>query len=682
MISDLFLQPLLRTQGYQEAVRALGKSAGKPVAVFGLAEGAKTVVAGALSQGNTTLVVTTGDQAAMRMAEDLTRLGVTALHFPAREMTLYHMAAESRELIHKRISVLGKLLGGETQVVVAPVEALLTPLMPLEGFRASLIRLEPGDQVDLDDIAARLTRAGYAREDVVEGRGQFAVRGGILDVYPVQALSAYRVELFDDEVDSVRELDVMTQRSNPVDGPCEIYPATEAVAGGQEMRRAAALLEKELESLRGAPKGGAQYKEAPWLSQEEGGEIAVTGAAGSKRRETVESLREGRRTEALENFIPYLYEKTTYFSDYFDPQLVILDEIGRLRERAINMGLEFAAQLESALERGEGFPGQQALMDTWDNFSRILHKRKSVILGLLSVGLGEMKLSAVCNLETRQAPDFQGQNALLAEQMEDYRNKGMAVALLSGGRARGERLAETLRDKGLPVQFEEEPRALSPGRMAVLPIGLTRGFELPQAGAVFLGDADLFGTTRQRAARRRHKAGQKIQAFTDLKIGDYVVHESHGVGVYTGTVRMTMEGKTRDYLHIQYQGSDALYVPTDQLDRVQKYIGMENKTPKLNKLGGAEWSRSKARVKSEIREMADELIKLYAARQMTPGFAFSQDTPWQRDFEDDFPYEETPDQLQCIQEIKEDMQKPYPMDRLLCGDVGYGKTEVALRAVM
>jgi len=679
MIADLFLQPLTRTEGYRQLVNALPKSVGKPAAVFGLTEGAKVVVSGALSRNKRTLVVTTSEQSAMRMAEDLQRMGIAALHFPARDMTLYHMAAESRELIQRRIAVMGQLLLGRTQVVVAPVEALLIPLMPKEDFRKALLCLQPGDIVDLDETARLLTNMGYERNDMVEAKGQFALRGGILDVYPVQSMTAYRIELFDDEVDSVRELDVMTQRSSATDDPCEIYPATEAIAGAPEMSRAAQLLKKELTRKKTAAKE-VQQDDAPWLSEEEDGSVVQHRASGSRREEIVESLGLGHRTEALENFIPYLYENTAYFSDYFDPELVIFDEYARVKERADNMGLEFAARLENALEREEGFPGQQRLMDTWDNFIRIIDRRMSVILGMLQVGVGELRLSALCNIETRQTPDLQGQNALLLEQLTGYKAKNYAVAMLSGGAARGQRLAETLREKGLSVAFKEDTGVMKAGEMAVLPIGLTRGFELPEVGFVVLGDQDLFGTTRQRAVRRRHKAGQKIQAFTDLKVGDYVVHESHGIGVYTGTVRMAMEGKTRDYLHIQYHGSDALYVPTDQLDRVQKYIGMENKIPKLNKLGGSEWQRSKSRVKHEIMEMADELIKLYAARQATPGFAFSPDTPWQRDFEDDFPYEETPDQLQCIAEIKQDMQQPHPMDRLLCGDVGYGKTEVAVRA--
>ena len=687
MISDLFLKPLSKTEGYQALVQAVEKNIGKTAAVFGLTEGARTVLAGALSQGRRTLVVTPSDQAALRMAEDLSRSGVSALHFPARELTFYHMAAESRELVHRRIAVLGRLLDEQAQVVCAPIEALLIPLMPVEEFRRGIVKLDAGDVVDLDELSKLLAEMGYVRQETVEARGQFAVRGGILDVYPVQSMTAWRIELFDDEVDSVRELDVMTQRSQPADEACVIYPATEAAADGNALLRAACALEAEVKNS--GPVQRTPESEVPWLTDEENeaedaapadGAVIRRSSDGSARSNTIDALKLGHRPEGLENLIPYLYEKPAFFSDYFDPELVVLDEAGRLRERAVNMGLEFAAKLENALERQEGFPGQSALMDSWDGFIRILEKRRSVTMGLLAVGIPDLKLCASVTIETRQAPDFQGQTALLAEQLRDYARRGYAVAMLSGGQARGERLVETLREKGISVSFREEAHPLAPGEMAVMPLGLTRGFELKDADFAVLGDTDLFGTTRQRAARRRHKAGEKIQAFTELKVGDYVVHESYGIGIYTGTERMTAEGKTRDYLHIQYQGGDSLYVPTDNLSRVQKYIGMENKPPKLSRLGGAEWARSKSRAKHEILEMADELIKLYAARQAAPGYAFSADTPWQRDFEDDFPYEETPDQLQCIEEIKQDMQQPHPMDRLLCGDVGYGKTEVAVRA--
>ena len=398
--------------------------------------------------------------------------------------------------------------------------------MPVEEFRRGIVKLDAGDVVDLDELSKLLAEMGYVRQETVEARGQFAVRGGILDVYPVQSMTAWRIELFDDEVDSVRELDVMTQRSQPADEACVIYPATEAAADGNALLRAARALEAEVKNS--GPVQRTPESEVPWLTDEENeaedaapadGAVIRRSSDGSARSNTIDALKLGHRPEGLENLIPYLYEKPAFFSDYFDPELVVLDEAGRLRERAVNMGLEFAAKLENALERQEGFPGQSALMDSWDGFIRILEKRRSVTMGLLAVGIPDLKLCASVTIETRQAPDFQGQTALLAEQLRDYARRGYAVAMLSGGQARGERLVETLREKGISVSFREKAHPLAPGEMAVMPLGLTRGFELKDADFAVLGDTDLFGTTRQRAARRRHKAGEKIQAFTELKVG-------------------------------------------------------------------------------------------------------------------------------------------------------------------
>ena len=681
MLPLYLTSPLEKSKAIQSIQTALRKNPqGLPAALFGVTEGLKTVLCGLFSEGRRTLVVTSSDREAIIMAEDLQKCGLQAQYFPAREITFFRASAESRELIQKRIAVLGELLKNQTSIVTAPIEALLVPLMPVNEFRKSVFHIESGDSLDLDELAAQLTNAGYVRENAVDGRGQFALRGGILDIFPVQSVTAYRIEMYDDEVDSVRELDVLTQRSTLTDNACDIFPATEAVSTEEEVKAAGERLLKELSDIGQETVREMDYKDAPWLTAEEAdGSLSVKKVAG-KRKEVAEALSLGHRIEALENYIPYIYDKTSYFSDYFDPELVIFDEIGRVKERADGATMELHDRLLSALEREDAFPSQSRLMDDWTGFFRIIEKRSSLLLGNFQVALPDLKLSALETIESRQTPEMQGQNNLIYEYLEDCRRKKRTVALMSGGMARAERLTEALREKEFTVTVSQDAKAILPGTLLVVPGGLSRGFELPEAGFVLLGEMDLFGTAKQKSARRKHRSGQKLAAFTDLKVGDFVVHDSHGIGIYQGITRMTVEGKSRDYLHISYQGTDTLYVPTDQLDRVQKYIGSENHPPRINKLGGAEWQRSKSRVRHEIMEMAEELIKLYAARQSLPGFAFSPDTPWQRDFESDFPFEETPDQLQCIEEIKKDMQQPHPMDRLLCGDVGYGKTEVAVRA--
>lgn len=368
---------------------------------------------------------------------------------------------------------------------------------------------------------------------------------------PVQSMTAWRIELFDDEVDSVRELDVMTQRSQPADEACVIYPATEAAADGNALLRAACALEAEVKNSGSVQR--TPESEVPWLTDEENeaenaapadGAVIRRSSDGSARSNTIDALKLGHRPEGLENLIPYLYEKPAFFSDYFDPELVVLDEAGRLQRARGQHGAGIRCQAGKRAGTAGGLPGAVRLDGQLGRLYPHSGKALQCDHGTAGCRHTGFETRASVTIETRQAPDFQGQTALLAEQLRDYARRGYAVAMLSGGQARGERLVETLREKGISVSFREEAHPLAPGEMAVMPLGLTRGFELKDADFAVLGDTDLFGTTRQRAARRRHKAGEKIQAFTELKVGDYVVHESYGIGIYTGTERMTAEGKT------------------------------------------------------------------------------------------------------------------------------------------
>ncbi len=676
-ILDLMREAFRKSDAFAELSAALeaGKS---PLCASGLCQGARTMSAALLAEGKRALLVTYSDQRAQETAQDLRELGLKAAHFPAREHSFYQVTAESRELVHRRLTVLGDCLMGKTDVVCAPVEALQQATLSRQDFEACRVQLRPGDVFPPEELTQRLVRGGYRREEIVEGKGQFALRGGILDVYPVQSLTAYRVEFFDDEVDTIREMDVLTQRSvGNVQELC-VYPATEAAVEAEALEKAGFCMQKELNARqRGEKKAQSSM---PWLEKEdlEEDEKQAPGAVlpGQRLERTLRLLLEGQAAEDMEGFLPLFYEKRQRIENYLEPELILIEEPGRVRERAKEAHEGYLRELEAAVERGDGLKAQQGGMAAPEELEEDWKGRSRVLLCDLETGLQGLRLRGLFRFSTLQAPDLHGQQRLLTEELTSLKTLGGDVFLFSGGRSRGERLLSSLREKGFDVRFPEDGKT----HMRMLESGFSRGFQLKDAGLYVLGDADLFGSSKQKAAPRRRKAGQKLAAFTDLKPGDYVVHENHGVGVYTGTVRLTIQGHSRDYLHIQYQGTDALYVPTDQLDRVQKYIGVKDAPPRLNKLGGAEWDRAKQRVRASLEDMAKELIQLYAQRQAVKGFAFDKDTPWQREFEDAFPYEETPDQLQCVREIKQDMEKPVVMDRLLCGDVGYGKTEVAMRA--
>ncbi len=664
----------------------------------GVPDGMKAPLAALLSGEHQVLLVTYNDLQAIRLYEDaINLLGQEAVAlYPAKELALYRVAAESRELSARRIDALSRALSGLARLVIAPIEALLTPIMPSALFASAVTHIKSGETLDMGLFLGTLARAGYERVDMVEGRGQFAARGGIVDIYPVGMNTACRIEFFGDEIDTLRALDVMTQRSSENIDEISIPPASEALLDAAFTKGAASRLQYELDFAQrrwdaqersdddndfdlSSIFGDEEDLPSPFASSR-AGRIQLKTSKGGRLREFAEKLTEGVRFDGIESLLPYLYEKTDGILAYMRAPAILLDEPNHLRERCENIALEFDEHLRAALERGDALPGQRALVREFGEVLRELIARPGVALANLNIATPDILPRDEIDIAARGAGAYHGQLDQFAHDVQFHKKKKSRVLLLAGGIARGQRLEDSLRKLGTEASFlQNTDRECRPGEAVILPLALSRGFELDDL--CVMTEVEIYGSeARKRIGGRRRSTGQKIQAFTDLAPGDYIVHESHGVGVYLGTVRMEVEGRFRDYLHLSYSGGDKLYVPTDQLDRVQKYIGMEDAAPRLNKLGGGEWNRLKQKVKQSIEDMAEELVALYAERHQIRGFAFGKDTPWQREFEDNFPYEETSDQLQSIEEIKRDMERHTSMDRLLCGDVGYGKTEVAVRA--
>ena len=665
------------------------------------------------------LVIAPNDGAAARMTEDLNvLLAGAARMLPGRDITFLKTAASSRELSMRRIEALGDCLCGEVRALVVAADGMLFRLAEPEAFDQRIIHISEGMTLEPAELMAKLTAAGYERVHLVEARGQCALRGGILDVYPVGGPNALRVEFFDDEVDSIRSFDVMTQRSISRRSAVRLYPAQEILldadareAAGEALR---AMLdagagngaadrqsqieqefnlipfdeflkltreEDEAEDGEGEPRPRARKKGAGRAVVQMPKKVTVGSALRRNFENVLEALRTGRMPDGADSLLPVLlgYDRTP--ADYLEVPVIVFDQPERLRERCENRFLEFRERFADALERQEALPCQAELLLSYDALLEKLKGRATVLTNLFMRTEPDFKPDALIKFECRNASAYQGNVKELARDVNRWKEGGWRVALLAGGTARGERLQGALTTQGSGAPFvTEPPKALEPGEPVILPLTINRGFLYPEIRLAVVSESDIYGINRQRS-RARANTGEKIAAFTDLKVGDYVVHENHGIGQYMGMVRLASDGTYRDFLHIRYQGSDKLYVPTDQLDRVQKYIGSEGEAPKLNRLSGGEWQRQKSKVRQSIQAIAGDLLKLYAQRESIPGYAFDPDTPWQREFEDGFPYEETPDQLAAIEDIKRDMEKPKIMDRLLCGDVGYGKTEVALRAI-
>ena len=718
---DCLFKPLEALEAFGELTRALDEPG--VFSAYGPddAQRAHLLSAVALRLNRPVLVIEPNELAAARMAEDMNLLlGGGARLLPGRDVTFLKTAASSRELSMRRIEALGDCLSGGARALVVSADAMLFRLAPPEDFTGRMIDLSEGMRLEPSELMAKLTLAGYERVHVVEGRGQCALRGGILDVYPVGSPNALRVEFFDDEIDSIRSFDVMTQRSISRRDAVRLYPAQEFMLSAEIREKAISALEALLsedaseraggddrqsaierefdlmpfeEFLRlteaedeetgekPAPKKGVRGKKAPQKPLSLPSRVSSRSTLERNFGSVLEALRTGRMPDGADSLLPVLLGYQSTPAEYMNDPVIVFDQPDRLRERCENRFQEFREHFTTALERQEALPVQAGLLLDYDALLAKYRGKRILLTNLFLRTEQDFQPAKLVKFECRNAPAYQSNVKELARDLNRWKAEGWRVALLAGGTARGERLEGALNTQESPAPFMPEiPEALEPGRPVIFPMTLNRGFLYPEIKFAVISESDIYGVNRQKS-RSRATGGEKLAAFTDLKVGDYVVHENHGIGQYMGMVRLASEGTYRDFLHIRYQGSDKLYVPTDQLDRVQKYIGSEGQPPKLNRLSGGEWQRQKSKVKQSIQEIAGDLLKLYAARESIPGHAFDPDTPWQREFEDGFPFEETPDQLAAIEDIKRDMEKPKIMDRLLCGDVGYGKTEVALRAV-
>ena len=639
---------------------------GKRVALYDMTPGLRLLYALSLSRERQVLYLLPSERSARQAAEDAKQAGAEGVSFLPQKELRFLRAVSSREDDWQRVKALWQALSGEARTLVCSVEALQAYLPPPEWMRASSRVFHRGDVLQPQDAALFLTAAGYERVELVEGRGQFALRGDILDVFPPQADLPARVEFFDVEVDSIRSFDPLTQRSVGQLETLSVIPALEhllpeGARGAAAERVMAAVASPPLEAKdgRGLRGTAVQAEEAP--------------------APDVERLRADGRFDEMHMWAHLLYPEGSSLLSYLPGAAVVLDTPDRAAQRLKENGEGYAGMLAQALESGLAFPAQAGLLRQAEEALALLEGRGVALAQELLRGMAGLEPEAAFSFQSRRPDSYRGRLRELADDLRAWQEAGTAVYLFSGGQARGERLTAALAAQGLSVPAEAPDGAAGKAGPLLLWDGLAEGLLLPGAGLVLLSPQDLFGSARQKA-RKAQTAGQRIEAFTDLSEGDYVVHEHHGIGVYQGTVRLQSEGVWRDYLFIRYQGSDKLYVPADQFDRVQKYIGSPDAPPALNDLSSNAWSRQKSRVKAGLKQLAFDLVKLYAGRQANPGFAFESAEPFEGQFADQFEYELTPDQEQAVGEVLSDMAKPRNMDRLLCGDVGYGKTEVAMRA--
>ena len=602
-----FIQPLQSLAEFEQIQKCAGENRGI-MEISGCIESQKVhMMYGLSGLFPSHLILAEDEKRAKEIYEDYRFYDKEVYYYPAKDLLFFQADIHGNLLIRQRMQVIKALLEKERITVVTSIDGCMDFLLPLEEIKKSLIHYESDSPIDLDALKDSLVALGYERVGQVEMPGQFSVRGGIIDIYSLTEENPWRIELWGDEIDSIRSFDAESQRSLENLDEITIYPAVEKVG------------EKEMVS----------------------------------------------------------------FLEYFsrEKSILFLDEPNHLVEKGMAVEEEY---LQSRKHREE--KGEQKLPDNWlcrfDTLQKALNQYNCAAFCALEPKRGKWKITEKFDVTVKTVNSYNSSFELLVKDLLQYKKQGFQIALLSGSRTRAERLAKDLQEEGLNAFYSTDyDRLIQPGEIMVAYGHAKKGFEYPLIKFAVMTETDIFGQEQKKKKKKKNYNGQRIQDFAELSIGDFVVHEKHGLGIYRGIEKVEVDKIVKDYIKIEYRGGSNLYILATQLDALQKYSGADTaKAPKLNKLGGQEWNKTKSRVRGAVKNIAKELVELYAVRQEKEGYVCGPDTVWQREFEEMFPYEETEDQLNAIEDTKRDMESTKIMDRLVCGDVGYGKTEVALRA--
>ena len=543
-------------------------------------------------------------------------------------------------------------------------------LLPLDFLEESIIKISKSSTIDLNFFSKGLVKLGYERVGQVDRPGEFAVRGGIIDIYCATEDNPFRIELWGDEIDSIRYFEVRSQRSIENLDNAVIYPASEYLLDKATIKKGLSKIGKEKEiqvkTLRADMKTEEAYRLKSLTDEFSSNIEGLTSYVG------------------INSYVQYFYEKTVSFFEYFskDNSIIFIDEPSRVVEKAEFVETEFRESMANRLEKGYVLPGQVNSVYDYKEIIGILNNNNILLISTMDSKLKEFNVKHKWDITVRSVNPYNNNFELLVSDLNKWKREGYRILLLSSSRTRAGRLSDDLNQRGLNAFFTEDlNREVQDGEIMVSTGSLHRGFEYPLIRFVIISESDIFGRQRKKKKRRRSdKEGKQIQGFAELAIGDYVIHENHGLGIYKGITKLEVDKIEKDYIKIEYGDGGILYILATSLDMLQKYGGDQGRKPKLNKLNSPEWKKTKSKVQGEVKEIAKELIELYAIRSEKRGYNFSEDTVWQKEFEETFPYEETDDQLKAIEKTKLDMESGKIMDRLICGDVGYGKTEIAIRA--
>ena len=668
-------EPLQEAQEYKTLVEALAKPKAKALA-DGCVPSQKLHLMDALSRENALssfarfrLIVTSSDKKVREIRDEYLFYDRNTVIFPAKDLIFYQADLRGRELEKERIRCLRRLVEGRPTTVVTTFAALMTPQVPLSAWKSNVLQLEKRQTYSLEELSRKLVRMGYEKNFQVDAPGQFAVRGDIVDVFDLTEENPYRIEFFDEEVDSIRSFDLETQRSIEPMELVKIYPATELILSDARLSDGIDRIREEEKKTEEALRSQGHMEAAHRLSEGIG--------------ELCEAALEYRDFGGLEGYIHYFYPQTDSFLEMFPEEhsMIFLDEPVHLREEGEAVELEFRESMISRSEKGYVLPGQMQLVCSAALTASRMNDYRCLGLTALAAGDSFFLPECIVSVHARSVPAYNKSFDTLVSDLKKYKLQKYRIVIISASRTRAKRLAGDLTERGLTSFYSENPdRILGDGEIMTYYGNIAHGFEYPQIRFIVIAETDIFGPARKTKKVKRHYDGESIRDFAELKVGDYVVHEDHGIGVYRGVEKIEVDGIAKDYIKIEYGGGGTLYILPGELKSLQKYASQDAAKPKLNKLGTQEWTSTRNKVKGAVEEVAQDLVELYAKRQAMKGHRFSPDTVWQREFEEMFPYEETQDQLNAIEDTKHDMESDKIMDRLICGDVGYGKTEIAIRA--
>ena len=672
---NTFFDPVNNTAAVEQLNKELGKDGGRTVLISGCIDTQKVHISSAIASGYKYMLIVTSDEAkARKMCDDASFFNREAIYYPAKDAIFYSADVHGNQITGERLRCISRIInhsstGEGVLTVVTTMDGIADRLIPVERFKEAVITLDYSSEIDTERLAKKLVSMGFVRTGMVENKGEFAIRGGIIDIFSYTDEAPVRIELWDTEVDSIRMFDVESQRSIERLQSYSIFPATEYIFTEDELKNGLYNIKKECDRQLECFDYGKRKRTKEQIE------------AGNNLNKLVADV---ERTGNYEKFTDTIVADTVGLAEYFPEEntLVVLDEPNRLKECNELTLYEYNESMKNRLAAGYVLPSQTNKVKAMNEIIGDLRNNKKLILTTLDYKPEGFEIDYSMYITARSISSYNNSFEYLAKDLEKYKKNGYTTILVCSSRTRALRIVDDLGKLGIASFYSEDfNKDYGSGLIIVTYGSLHKGFEYPVLSFVVIAENDIFSARKMKKLKKKKHDGKNIASFNELNIGDYVVHESHGLGVYKGIEKIQVEGVEKDYIKIAYANNGNLYVLATQLDRLQKYANQDTeKKPKLNSLGGVEWKKTKAKVTGAVEEVAKELVRLYAIRQKVEGYRFSQDTVWQKEFEEMFPYEETDDQLNAIEDTKKDMESGRVMDRLICGDVGYGKTEVAIRA--